>query len=105
MDELLYIWVTEAQPMEDRRLWLKFNDGCIKVFDCKPMIEKYPIFEPLKDDNVFRDITLDGWTVTWAKGTLDIAPEHLYLNGVRPYDIDEDAPLHTAAEESADYGK
>ena len=28
------------------------------------------------------NISLDGWTITWLNGTIDIAPEHLYSEGV-----------------------
>ncbi|MBO7268917.1 MAG: DUF2442 domain-containing protein, partial [Bacteroidales bacterium] len=40
-----------------------------------------PAFHPLKDRSVFADIKLDGWTVTWMDGTVDIAPEFLYEQG------------------------
>ena len=44
--------------------------------------ERYKIFEPLRNDEVFRIISLDGRTETWLDGTIDIAPEHLYSEGV-----------------------
>jgi len=31
---------------------------------------------------VFDRFDLDGWTVYWLDGTIDIAPEHLYELGV-----------------------
>jgi hypothetical protein len=102
MDELLNKWVTEAQPMNNYWLKLVFNDGNVKHFDCKPLIEQYPIFSPLKDTNVFRNISLDGWTVSWADGAIDIAPEYLYEHSIpttKPYRFDDDSPLPTAAEE------
>ena len=107
MEDVLNIWVTEAQPMEDYQLRLKFNDGSIKDFDCKPLIEKYPIFHPLIDKKTFCNITLDGWTVTWADGTLDIAPEHLYECSTHvpiPYNPQDRIPLSSAAEEPEKYG-
>ena len=88
--------------MSDYRLRLRFNDGSVRDFDCKPLIEEYPIFSPLKDENIFREITLDGWTVTWDNGTLDIAPEHLFERGTHvpvSYGFDDDTPLPVAAEE------
>ena len=57
---------------------LTFNDGKQGVVDLKSYTEKYPAFAPLKDVNVFSDFALDGWTVTWLNGRLDIAPETLY---------------------------
>ncbi len=76
------IWVTSATIAADRKLRLVFNDGSVKIFDCLPLIERYKIFEPLRNDEIFGNITLDGWTVTWLNGTIDIAPEHLYSEGV-----------------------
>lgn len=40
------------------------------------------IFAPLRDKAMFDRFDLDGWTVCWLDGTIDIAPEHLYELGV-----------------------
>ena len=74
-------WVTEAQALDGYRLALTFNDGHRSVFDCQPIIAQYKHFAPLRDESVFRNFSLDGWTVTWLNGTVDIAPEHLYEKG------------------------
>ena len=60
---------------------LDFNDGRRVVFDCQPLINQYKLFAPLRDKDVFARFALDGWTVTWLDGTVDIAPEHLYELG------------------------
>ena len=75
-------WVTDVQTMDTYKLFLTFNDGCQKLFDCEPLMEQYPIFQPLRDMDVFRNISLDGWTVTWLDGAIDIAPEFLYEKGI-----------------------
>ena len=36
---------------------------------------------PLKDKQLFSQFRLDGWTVSWQTGRLDIAPEYLYAVG------------------------
>ena len=74
-------WVTEAQTLDGYRLALTFNDGQRRIFDCLPIIEQYKIFAPLRDEAIFHAFALDGWTVTWLDGTVDIAPEHLYEMG------------------------
>jgi hypothetical protein len=74
-------WVTIAHALDNYRLELTFNDGQQRIFDCKPIIEKYKLYAPLRDMNVFTSFALDGWTVTWLNGTVDIAPEHLYEVG------------------------
>ena len=75
-------WVIAVCPLDDYRLHLTFNDGCQRIFDCLPLIEKYKLFAPLLDKDVFNCVSLDGWTVCWLDGTVDIAPEHLYEMGV-----------------------
>lgn len=72
------VWVTQARNMPDYCLELTFNNGNKRVFDCKPLINQYALFSPLKDSQLFKDFKLDGWTVTWLNGKIDIAPEHLY---------------------------
>ena len=79
------IHVVAAEAQDNHLLKLTFNDGSVKTFDCKPMIKQYPVFGPLQDEKIFRDITLDGWTVTWENGSIDIAPEYLYENGHEVY--------------------
>ena len=71
-------WVTAARTLDDYRLHLTFNDGSERIFDCLPLIEKYKLFAPLRDKSVFDCFDLDGWTVCWLDGSIDIAPEHLY---------------------------
>lgn len=34
-----------------------------------------------RNEATFGDFSLDGWTVTWLNGRIDIAPEHLYAEG------------------------
>ena len=77
------IWITAAKVLEGHKLHLTFNNGACKVFDFAQVLAKgMPIFEPLKNLTVFRNIVLDGWTVIWQDGTIDIAPEYLYEHGV-----------------------
>ncbi len=74
-------WVVAARVVGDYLLELDFNDGRRVVFDCLPLINQYKLFAPLRDKDVFARFALDGWTVTWLDGTVDIAPEYLYEFG------------------------
>ena len=77
------IWITSAKALDGHRLHLTFNDGKCKEFDFAQVLAKgQPIFEPLKNLAVFRNFALDGWTVTWQDGAIDIAPEYLYEHGM-----------------------
>ncbi|MBQ9472926.1 MAG: DUF2442 domain-containing protein [Bacteroidales bacterium] len=91
------IWVVEAKPIDGYMLELLFNNGKAGRFDCKPLIKKYKLFSKLEAPEVFNNITLDGWTVTWADGSIDIAPEYLYENSTELYPTRE-AAIDFAAE-------
>ena len=75
------VWVTEARYLADYKMMLVFNDGLQKVFDFSKLLnDNQKAYDRLKDMAVFKDFELDGWTVTWLNGRLDIAPEYLYNN-------------------------
>ena len=76
------IWITTAEASHDYVLELTFNDGSKKAFDFTPLIDKDDLYKPLQDKKLFANFKLDGWTVSWADGTIDIAPEYRYENSV-----------------------
>lgn len=72
------IWVTQAQYLSGYRVCLTFNDGTRGRFDFADLIASEKMFARLNDVDVFRSFALDGWTLTWMDGRVDIAPEYLY---------------------------
>ena len=50
------------------RLLLTFSTG-EKIYDMKHLLD-LPVFQPLKDDDVFADIALDFDTVTWCNNPI-----------------------------------
>jgi len=96
------IWVVAAEALDNYILRLTFNNGSVKTFDCKPLIQQFPIFGPLQNKELFHNITLDGWTVTWENGSIDIAPEYLYEKGVAVYEPQE-TTTNFVAEDNASY--
>ncbi len=69
--------VNGVRPMPDYKLWLRFNTGEAKIFDFKPLLDE-PVFSPLKEAEVFRDVYIDFGVTVWMDGDIDIAPEYLY---------------------------
>ena len=69
------------RALDNYKLWLRFSDGSIKIYDVNKMLN-YPAFEPLKDKEVFRGVYIDYDTVNWLNGDIDISPEELYKNGI-----------------------
>ena len=73
------IWITSAKHIRDYIISLKFSDGKTGNIDIRPLIEKRKsLLAPLLDINVFKNFTLNDWTISWDDGKIDIAPERLY---------------------------
>ena len=73
--------ISGVRPMEDYKLWVRFNTGEAKVFDFKPLLGK-AAFAPLADTATFRNVYIDYGVPVWNNGDIDIAPETLYEQGV-----------------------
>lgn len=79
--------VNGVRPLEDYRLWLRFNTGEIKIFDFSAELES-PAFRPLKSKDVFKSVYIDYGVTVWNNGDIDIAPEYLYEKGIK---VEEDS--------------
>ncbi len=73
------VWVTQAKYLHDYVVALTFNDETRCELDFTKVLDmRRKLFSPLLDKDIFRQFSLDGWTLTWKDGTIDIAPERLY---------------------------
>ena len=75
------IRISGVRPLEDYKLWLRFNTGEARVFDFKPLLNE-PGFVPLQDPKIFCGVYIDYGVTVWRNGDIDIAPEYLYANAV-----------------------
>ncbi len=73
--------ISGVRPLEDHKLWVRFNTGEAKIFDFKPLLHK-PAFAPLADETLFKQVYIDYGVTVWDDGNIDIAPETLYTEGV-----------------------
>ena len=73
------IKIVSIKPMNDYKLWVRFNSGETKVFDFQPLLDE-PAFKPLKDKKIFEDVYLEYGCPVWQNGEIDIAPEFLFAN-------------------------
>ena len=69
--------IKAAKHISDFKLWLSFDDGSSGEVDLVGTLIG-PIFEPLKNINVFSKVSVDPEleTVVWPNGA-DLAPEYL----------------------------
>lgn len=73
--------VSGVRPLEDFRLWVRFNNGEARIFDFKPLLNS-PAFAPLSNPDIFKSVYIDYGVAVWNDGDIDIAPEELYEKGL-----------------------
>ena len=58
--------VLQVVPTNDYKIYIYFNDGSVRLFDAKPLIQHGTVFEPLADINIFKSkIAIINKTVAW----------------------------------------
>ena len=68
--------VKSVKVLDDMIMLITFSTGETRVFDAT--ILKGEVFEPLKDEAVFKKVIVDHGVVTWSDGAIDCAPEYMY---------------------------
>ena len=76
------VTVKSVRPLGNYKLFVRFSTDEERIIDLTPLLDE-PVFKKLKNISVFNDVYIDYGTVVWNNGTIDIAPEYLYENGVR----------------------
>lgn len=75
------IRVIDVQPLKGRMLLVTFSSGEKKLFDATLL--NGSAFIPLDDEIIFSSPSVEHGFVSWADGTIDIAPEFIYDQGIR----------------------
>lgn len=66
LDARFYPEVYQAVAGEDYMVYAYLNDGSVRKFDVKPLIEQGGVFQKLKNKDVFKDtLTVLNGTVAW----------------------------------------
>lgn len=78
------IKVKEAKPLQGGMLLVTFENGEKRLFDTTKL--QGSAFEPLKQDEVFKKISIFHGIITWMDGEIDIAPETVYADSY-PYEM------------------
>ena len=77
-----YERIKDIEALKDFLLRVRFCNGVIKIYDCKPFLEK-DVFKPLKNENFFNRVKIDsgGYGIIW-NDEIDLAESELWINGV-----------------------
>jgi len=73
----MYYNVIAAKHVRNYTVWVRFQDGTEGEVDLTSELWG-PVFEPLKDEQLFAKVTVAEYgTIAWPNGA-DLAPEFLY---------------------------
>lgn len=68
--------ITDVKILDNKIMILRFSSGEERLFDATEL--KGSAFEPLSDNRIFRDVSIDHGVVTWMDGEIDCSPEFMY---------------------------
>lgn len=73
--------ITRVEIQPEYRLLVWFENGVLKLYDCRPLLEQEP-FVALSDQNLFKCAYADphGYGVIW-NDSIDLAESEIWLNG------------------------
>ena len=80
-----------VSPLPNYCLSIRFAEGVTKIYDVKPLFDKWPVFRQLKDDSkLFAGVEVDtgGYGIIW-NDDIDLSCDELFENGKRvktPFD-------------------
>ena len=74
------IRIIQVKPLTGRMLLVLFNTGEKKLFDTTKL--KGSAFSKLDKEEIFMKPKLFHGIITWDNGTIDIAPEKVYEDGM-----------------------
>lgn len=70
--------VIKVKSLPNQIMLLTFNTEETRLFDATVL--DGPVYEPLKQQEVFHHPTIDHGVVTWMQGAIDCAPEYMYAH-------------------------
>ena len=74
--------VKSVMALNDYKLMIIFAEGITKVYDVKPLFNKFDIFNELKEDGLFYECIVDvgGYGISWDDD-IDLSCDELFENG------------------------
>ena len=78
----MFYKIKKIEPLQNKILKIYFKNGRIKYYNINKAIKKVKELEPLKEQKIFQNVTVDigGYAAVWSDD-LDIDCNELYING------------------------
>lgn len=75
--------ILSVQLLDDKKLLVKFANGIEKIYDCKPLVEKFDAFKALENEVFFKQVKMDagGHGISW-NDKVDLSEYELWVNAV-----------------------
>lgn len=86
--DTLEVKVLDVKILDGMKLLLTFMGGEKRVFDAHEL--NGPVFECLRDPEVFKTAGIEDGVVVWLNGEIDCAPEYMYEHSCPCEDADDD---------------
>ena len=83
--------ISQVVPLKDMELLVFFENGSIKKFDVKPIVNNFPEYEDLKNADLFNLVAVEpgGYGISW-NSELDCSEGELWEGGIDiPLDADD----------------
>lgn len=79
----LSIRVTDVVPIEDMTLLVTFENGVVKQYDTKQLLDQFPYYSKLRDESFFKLVKVEcgGCAVGWD-ADIDISEVELWEGGI-----------------------
>ena len=73
--------IQNAEPLERKRLRVKFTNGVEKIYDCNPLLP-LETFQLLLNEAFFKSVKVDsgGYGISW-NDDVDLSEYELWVNG------------------------
>lgn len=82
--------VKDVSALPGMRLSVQFANGTTKLYDVKPLLERFPVFADLEDEGLFSSVEVDqgGYGIVW-NDDIDLSCDELWEHGAKvatPFD-------------------
>ena len=75
-----FVLISSVQAKPNYTLYVEFENGEKRLYDVSPLFDKWPVFQQLKENNLFQKVKNDKYGVVWNED-IDLACDELYYNG------------------------